>query len=62
MTAPLLIGVEEAAQRLGVSTRTLHDWVLLKKAPPSARIGRRRYFKPADIDEWVEQHFREQNP
>ncbi len=55
MTSPtpgsdaLLIDAHEAARRLGISPRTLHD--LAKTGTiPSVRLGRRRLYRPATID------------
>lgn len=57
MNQPQLIGVDEAADRLGVSRSTMRHWIQIGEAPPSARIGRRRYFKAEQIDAWVQRHF-----
>ena len=57
MNQPQLIGVDEAADRLGVSRSTMRHLIQIGEAPPSARIGRRRYFKAEQIDAWVQQHF-----
>jgi excisionase family DNA binding protein len=50
----LVLGPEDAAHRLGVS-RSHFD---AKIAPqlPQLRAGRRRLFRVADLERWVEEH------
>lgn len=55
--SPTLLTAEEAAERMRVPIGTLRHWVLTDKAPPSARIGRRRYWLASDCDEWIEAQF-----
>lgn len=45
---PLLLNLDEAAERLRISARTLHS-MAITGAIPSRRIGRRRLFRPADL-------------
>lgn len=48
---------DEAATLLGVSRKSLYDYVLrLKGFPPPKRIGRTLLFNEADLREWREQH------
>lgn len=49
---PLLIGYEDAAQSLGVAKITIAKMVMAK-AIPHVRIGRRTLFRPADLKAWV---------
>jgi len=50
---PLLIGIREAAQALGLSERTL--WDLTKAGEiPHVRVGRRVLYDPNDLRAWVE--------
>lgn len=57
-----LLTKDEAADRLRVSIHTLNYWLKVGAAPPSARIGRRRYFKAADLDAWIDSKFSDQHP
>ena len=52
-----LLGMEETASKLGISTPQLRVWVSKEIAPPSARIGRRRYFRARDVDAWLDAQF-----
>ncbi len=45
-----LLRVEDVAQRLGVSLKTVRSWIYLRKFP-FTRIGRRVYFSIAIIEE-----------
>jgi excisionase family DNA binding protein len=52
-----LLTLAETAERMNTPEATLRYWVHLGKGPRSARIGRRRMFREADVDEWVAGHF-----
>lgn len=52
-----LLTKEETAERLRVSVNTLNHWIQTGEAPPSARIGKRRYWMAAQVDEWVARKF-----
>jgi excisionase family DNA binding protein len=52
-----LMGVEQTAERIGTSISTLRYWIQRGTAPPSAKIGRRRMFRPSDVDAWIEKKF-----
>lgn len=56
-----LLRKEEVAERLRVSIHTLTYWVQNGQGPRSARIGRRRFWRAADVDAWVAAQFKEQN-
>lgn len=43
----------ELAQELGVSTDTLERWAIQRSGPPSARIGRRVYYRREAVIEWL---------
>jgi predicted DNA-binding transcriptional regulator AlpA len=45
--------LNEAAEALGLSTRTLVRWGQLRKGPPVTRIGRRSYYRKGSIREWL---------
>jgi len=46
------IGVEEAAQYLGVTKDTIRNWIK-KTDIPARKIGKLWKFKKAELDEWV---------
>jgi len=48
-----LLTLREAAAFLNVPEATLHYWVHRGTAPKSAKIGRRRMFRRADLDAWI---------
>ena len=56
-----LLRKEEVAERLRVPIGTLNHWVQTGQWPRSARIGRRRFWRAADVDAWVAAQFEEQN-
>lgn len=45
---------EEVAAHLGVSPRTLDNWVSTGQGPTFVRTGGRRMYDWADVREWVE--------
>lgn len=48
-----LIGIAEAARRLGIAPKTLYKWVENGQMP-FIRIGRLVRFRTEDLEEWVE--------
>lgn len=50
--APLLT-VQELAQVLKVSSRTVELLIRLNRAPPFIRVGRARRWRSEDIDAWL---------
>lgn len=46
------IGVEEAAQYLGVKPSTIRDWIK-KTSIPANKIGKQWKFKINELDEWI---------
>lgn len=50
---PLFISLEEAAEMLCLSKRTLHRLVA-ERAIPSLKVGRRRLFSRRKLTEWAE--------
>lgn len=52
-----LLTTEEAAAFLHVPLATLRFWVQINEAPPSAKIGRRRMFRRADLERFVNAKF-----
>ena len=46
------VGVEEAAEYLGVKPATVRDWIK-KTTIPANKIGKQWKFKKSELDEWV---------
>ena len=46
------IGIEEAAEHLGVTKDTIRNWIR-KKNIPAHKIGKLWKFKCSELDEWV---------
>ena len=47
------IGIEEAADYLGVKPSTLRDWIKKEKDIPARKIGKQWKFKCSELDAWV---------
>ncbi len=47
------IGIEEAAEYLGVKPSTLRDWIKREKDVPAHKIGKFWKFKCSELDDWV---------
>ena len=47
------IGLDEAAEDLGIKPVTLRKWIKEGKAVPAHKIGRLWKFKCSELDEWV---------
>lgn len=47
------IGIEEAAEYLGVKPATLREWIKKDKGIPAQRIGKMWKFKCSELDAWV---------
>jgi hypothetical protein len=43
----------DAARYIGVEDKTLANWDLMKKGPPSALVGGRRFYYKADLDAFI---------
>jgi hypothetical protein len=43
----------EAAQKLGLSTRTLHRLDVMRKGPPRTRIAGRIYYRTEAVIQWL---------
>jgi len=52
---PLLMELDEAATFIGIPRSTLHTWAWQGRVP-CVRLGRRRFFRRADLERWVENH------
>lgn len=49
----LLMGVEEAADFLGISASQLRQWRRCRRVP-FVKVGSRIYFKRDDLIQWIE--------
>lgn len=47
------IGIEEAAEHLGVKSSTVRDWIKKGKGIPASKIGKQWKFKLSELDAWV---------
>ena len=47
------IGLDEAAEYLGIKPVTLRKWIKEGKEVPEHKIGRLWKFKCSELDEWV---------
>jgi len=48
------IGIDEAAEYLGIKQVTLRSWIRNeKKGLPAQKIGKQWKFKKSELDEWV---------
>jgi len=52
-----LMTTEEAAAFLHVPLQTLRHWIQTGQSPRSARIGKRRMFRRADLVAFIDQKF-----
>lgn len=48
------IGIDEAAEYLGIKTVTLRNWIKKGTDLPARRIGKLWKFKRSELDEWVQ--------
>lgn len=47
------IGLEEAAEYLGVRPITVREWIKKEKGIPAHKIGKMWKFKRLELDDWV---------
>ena len=47
------IGLEEAADYLGIKPSTLREWIKKEKDIPARKIGKLWKFKCSELDAWV---------
>jgi len=57
--ATSIVGIAEAAQRLGRPVATLYDWRYKGVGPRSAKIGGKVMYREADLEAWIEAAFAE---
>lgn len=65
MIQAALLTTAEAAEVLRLGMATLHRWRKAGKGPPYIEMGRKIYYRPADIERWVSQQQRnpdQENP
>lgn len=48
------IGIDEAAEYLGIKTVTLRNWIKKDSDLPARKIGKLWKFKRSELDEWVQ--------
>ena len=59
MNKSALLTTAEAAEVLRLGMATLHRWRKSGKGPPFVEMGRKVYYRPADLDRWVEDQRRQ---
>lgn len=47
------IGIEDAAEYLGVKAGTIRAWIRKGKSIPAHKIGKQWKFKCSELDDWV---------
>lgn len=47
------IGIEEAAEHLGVNKDTIRNWIKRNCGIPACKIGKQWKFKRSELDTWV---------
>jgi len=50
-----LIGINELAEWLGISPKTIYSWVMMKRIP-YVKLGRLVKFDPVDIEAWIKEN------
>lgn len=53
----VLIGIDEVAEMVGVSTSTVRYWRQMGTGPASARIGRQVKYRKDDVEAWINAQF-----
>lgn len=48
------IGIDEAAEYLGIKTVTLRNWIKKDDSVPAHKIGKLWKFKRSELDAWVQ--------
>lgn len=48
------IGIDEAAEFLGIKVVTLRNWLRKENNIPAHKIGKLWKFKKSELDEWVQ--------
>lgn len=55
----ILLNTTEAAEVLRLGVATLHRWRKSGKGPPYIEMGRKVYYRRADLDRWIEEQQRQ---
>jgi predicted DNA-binding transcriptional regulator AlpA len=58
-----LLNTPEAAKALRMGTATLQRWRKAKKGPPYLEVGRKVFYRAADLEHWLtaqKHHFSEE--
>ena len=55
----ILLNTAEAAEVLRIAAITLHRWRNSGKGPPYIEMGRKIYYRRADLDRWIEEQQRQ---
>lgn len=53
LTEDRWIGIEEAANYLGVNKDTIRNWIKKGNGIPAHKIGKLWKFKKSELDDWV---------
>ena len=59
--APASYSVDEVVVVLGLNRATLYSHMAVGKAPPSFKLGHRRFFPKDKLHEWLDAQFAKQN-
>ncbi|WP_200942343.1 MULTISPECIES: helix-turn-helix domain-containing protein [unclassified Leifsonia] len=51
--------VGDLAEQLNASPSTIRFWVTQGRGPKSLKVGRRRMFRPEDVEAWIERQIEE---
>ncbi len=54
-----LLNTAEAAKVLRIGVATLHRWRGAGRGPAFIEMGRKIYYRPADIERWIEEQRRQ---
>lgn len=55
----ILLNTTEAAEVLRIAPITLHRWRNAGKGPVYVEMGRKVYYRRADLDRWIEEQQRQ---
>ena len=55
-----LMTIEELAEAMGVTYRTVERWDARRIGPPRIKIGKRVYYRADAVREWILSHEQEQ--
>lgn len=47
------IGIQEAADYLGVNPETIRNWIKKQNGIPAQKVGKLWKFKRSELDEWI---------